>query len=370
MARLNLRVLLTWSIFISSLNICISVGHAGACSPFCIGSNCLFVNRDNVDFTTAKEQCQARKGTLLTLHSAEDKRLFDIVRQEITGNFWLGLQLPTNACSNLSLHMRGYEWTSGEGHGKFVPFDIAWKNNVRTCPPSCVSLSNEQKLIEWSCSDKIDGFLCRTSRVDACHAEGLSEETFFRSSKGCSGAPCEHQCTPVKDGFKCSCFRGFAPDLTDPKRCEIHCTQERCPAICEKNTDSACFCPEGYIINDKFCEDINECSNNECDQECKNTFGSFACSCKDGYVLRQKGMCVKVVDDLVMTTPVVRSYAKPENGTMKGSASSAGTFIWLWILAALVVIGLVCVGRFYVIKQQKHRVQNSNQMSSATVEIT
>ncbi|XP_057714571.1 complement component C1q receptor [Corythoichthys intestinalis] len=371
MACLNFQILLAWYFFMFSVNTCICTGHAGACSPFCIGSSCLFVNRDKVDFTTAEEQCHARKGKLLAFQSAGDKRLFEMVRQELTGNFWLGLHLPTNACSNLSLHMRGYEWSSAEGDGNFVPSDIVWENDVRICSPSCVSISNEKKLKEWPCSYKIDGFLCRTSHKEACHAQGLSDETFFRSSKGCSGAPCEHQCTPVKDGFKCSCFQGFAPDVTDPKRCQIHCAQERCPAVCERNTDSACFCPKGFIINEKFCEDINECSMNECDQDCKNTFGSFVCACKDGYVLKHQVKCIKVVDDhLVITTPSVRSYAKPDNDTMKGSSLSAGTFIWLWILAVSVVIVFICVGRFYMIRRQKRREQNSNQRSSVPVEIT
>ncbi|XP_061651687.1 thrombomodulin [Phyllopteryx taeniolatus] len=289
MACLNLQVLMTLSLLsMSSINTCFSMGHAGTCRPFCIGSDCLVISQDKLDFTTAEERCQARRGELMTLQSAEDKRLLDIVKQELDGNFWLGLYLPTHACSNLSVHMRGYEWTSGKGHRDFVPSYIAWKDDIRVCSPSCVSLSNEQKLREWSCSDKIDGFLCRTFHKDACRAQELSDVTFFRSLKGCSDSPCEQKCTPVKDGFKCSCFTGYAPDSKDPRRCKLHCAKERCPANCERNTNSACFCPEGFIINDKFCDDINECLMGECDQECKNTFGSFVCACQEGYVLRHE----------------------------------------------------------------------------------
>ncbi|XP_077436041.1 thrombomodulin-like [Vanacampus margaritifer] len=372
MACLTLQVLVTLSLlWMSSFNTCFCGLHAGTCRPFCFGSSCLVINRDNVDFTTAEERCQARKGALMTLQSAQDKRLLDIVTKELGGNFWLGLYLPTDACSNLSVHMRGYEWTTGKGHGHFVPSYIAWKDAVSVCSPSCVSLSKEQNLSERPCSDQIDGFLCRTSHKDACQAQGLSDVTFFPSSKGCSDAPCEQDCTAVKDGFKCSCFPGYAPDRKDPRRCQIHCVRETCPALCEKNTDSACFCPEGFILNDKICEDINECMMNECDQKCKNTFGSFVCSCKEGYVLRHQVRCVKAIDEhFVITTPSVRGYIKPDNDTMKASSLSAGTFIWLWILAALAVVAFICVGRFYLIKRQKRREQNPNQRSSAPIETT
>ncbi|XP_061156957.1 complement component C1q receptor-like [Syngnathus typhle] len=361
MARLNLQVLVTLSLLCWSSIF--GTRRAATCRPLCVGSECLLIHRDQVDFTTAQERCQANKGVLMTLQSAEEKQLLDMAAQELAGNFWLGLHLPGDACSNLSHRMRGYEWTSGKGHSeRRVLSSIAWKDSVRVCSPSCVSLSRERKLREWPCSHRMDGFLCRTSHQDACPAQELSDGTFFPSSKGCSGAPCEHVCTPVKDGFKCSCFGGYAADRTDGRRCRVHCAEETCPAVCEKNSGGVCFCPDGFVLSDQLCEDIDECSMNECEHECQNTFGSFVCACKEGYVLRHQVKCVKAVHEPVLiTTPSVRGYVKPDNDTTKASTLSAATFTWLWIFAALAVVAFICVGRFYVMKRLKHRErQNLN----------
>ena len=48
-------------------------------------------------------------------------------------------------------------------------------------------------------------------------------------------------------------------------------------------------CPKGQFFNleDKSCYDIDECKNNNggCDTKCENTFGSYFCTCNEGYQL-------------------------------------------------------------------------------------
>lgn len=334
--------------------------QTGTCRPFCTGGDCVTLNQDRVDFKTAEEECRDRNGELVIFQPETDKNILDILSQELYGSFWIGLRLPAGACSNLSTPLRGYEWTSGI-HRSFIPSSSTWKGSIKVCSPRCVSLSNDQKWTERPCSDKTDGFLCRTKHKDACRAQELSDSKVFQSSQGCSAGPCEHICTDVKGGYKCSCFKGYIPDSKNPRQCKMHCAQQKCPAICDRNTDNVCFCPEGFVRDDMFCLDIDECSMNECSQECNNTFGSFVCSCREGFVLKNQHKCINA-------TPIIIGAVKPpaDNRTLKGSSAPAAGF--LWILIVIVVVVVIFAIRFYVVRRQKRREQNSIQQSTAPMD--
>lgn len=342
------------------LSIETGFGLKQTCRPFCTGSDCITVNQERVDFKTAEEACHDRNGELLTFLSEIDETILDILSQDLYGNFWIGLHLPAGACSNLSAPLRGYEWTSGSMHPSFIPSSITWADRVKVCSPRCVTCSNGQKWTERLCSDKTDGFLCKTKHKDACQAQKLSDKNFFQSSKGCSSGPCEHLCTDVKGGYKCSCYRGYIPDSKDLSRCKVHCGGQKCHAICEGDNDT-CFCPDGFLRTGKFCEDIDECIMDWCDQECKNTFGGFVCSCRKGFVLDDsKVNCIKAQDSesFVITTPIAIGFVA-NNTTLKVSYANTGGFLWLWIFVALTVVVSIFVIRFYVVKRQKRREQNS-----------
>ncbi|XP_029316984.1 complement component C1q receptor-like [Cottoperca gobio] len=358
-------------VFFLSMKTGLCIKQTGVCSPFCIGNDCITVNQDRVDFQTAEEACRDRNGELLTFRSETDESSFDILSQRLFGDFWIGLHLPAVACSNLSVPLRGYEWTSGSVHRSVFPFFSTWKDSVKVCSPRCVSLSNDQKLNERLCSDKPDGFLCRTTHKDACRAQQLSDPKVIQSSAGCSDGPCEHECTNVKGGYLCSCFRGYIPDNEDPRLCNIHCAQQKCPAICERNTNSSCFCPEGFVFSETFCEDIDECSNFGCDQECENTFGGFVCSCQEGFVLKDQVKCIKAEGgERLVVIPIAIGFVKPstDNHTWQGASAPAGGLLWLWIFLVAAVAVFIIVIRFYVVKRQKSREQNSNQQSAAPVD--
>lgn len=314
--------------------------HAGSCQPFCIERDCVTLNQDKVDFQTAENACRDSNGELAVFEPETDKSILHILSQEMYGNVWIGLRLPAGACSNLSNPLRGYQWTSGE-HRSFTPSASPWKENIQVCSPHCVSLSSDQRWTERPCSEKSDGYLCRTTRRHACPAQELSDSNVFQSSTGCSTGPCQHTCIDVNGGYKCVCFPGSAPDSNDPRQCKPHCTEQKCPAFCEGNE---CSCSDGYIYSENFCEDIDECSMNRCDQECKNTYGGFVCSCKDGFMLVDQGKCID------------GSHVIPASNTTENAGFyPADGFLWVWILSAAAVVASILVIWFCVARQRKCR---------------
>ncbi|XP_068194589.1 complement component C1q receptor-like [Antennarius striatus] len=344
----------TWLIFVLSVKMCFCMLQTGICRPICTGSDCITLNKDRVDFNAAEGACHHRNGELVTFQPEMETNILDILSQELNGDFWIGLRLPAGACSNLSAPLRGYEWTSSHVQTGFTPSSSTWKDSVKVCSPRCVSLSLDGKWVERLCSDKTEGYLCRTTHKHACQAQELSESHVFQSSEGCKPGPCQHDCTDVKGGYKCSCFKGYIPDSRDPRQCKLHCSQKRCPVICDN--PNQCFCPDGFLNSDTICEDIDECSMDSCDQDCKNTFGSFVCSCAEGFVLKNEVRCIK-------SAPSAKGTVQPaaNNNTLKASSATAGSFLWIWICVVVAVIVFIFVLRLYVVKRQKQREQNSNQ---------
>ena len=53
------------------------------------------------------------------------------------------------------------------------------------------------------------------------------------------------------------------------------------------------------IIN--YIPDINECTENPCDQNCTNTVGSFTCSCNNGYELDRNNRSCNGMYNVYMT---------------------------------------------------------------------
>lgn len=348
------------AIFLFSLKTGFCVKQISTCRPVCINSDCINLNQDKLDFQAAEKACDDRGGELATFQTEAAVRVLGMLSQDLPGDVWIGLRLPAGTCSNLSTPLRGYKWTSPGLKGSFVPSLISWTDNLRVCSPHCVSVSSNLRWTERPCLDTTDGYLCRTAHKDACQVQERSDSIVFKSPKGCLTGPCEHYCTEVKGGFKCSCFTGYIPDSKDPKRCTLHCAQEKCPVICDFHTGESCHCPEGFIRSDNLCHDINECLMEGCEHECHNTYGSFTCLCREGFVPKDTVKCVNAPH-------VVTGVVKPTTTTNNSSASS-GSFLWLWIFITLVVVASIFVIRFYVVRKQKCRSQACRQKSSVSAD--
>ncbi|KAK3597236.1 hypothetical protein CHS0354_004990 [Potamilus streckersoni] len=119
---------------------------------------------------------------------------------------------------------------------------------------------------------------------------------------GCASQPCSplRQCTDIQAdihqssgiGYNCSeCPAGFLS--MDDGRCEdideCNSANGGCLQRCDNTYGSfICSCFQGFRkpVGSNICQDINECfdGTNNCDQICTNDFGGYNCSCFEGFV--------------------------------------------------------------------------------------
>ncbi|XP_075122674.1 thrombomodulin-like [Leptodactylus fuscus] len=121
----------------------------------------------------------------------------------------------------------------------------------------------------------------------------------------CDTVMCEHECVNLPGGYKCVCPEGFVLDENDGKKCNEFCNTSTCKADCVKG--QKCQCPKGYILDQtedgaNICTDMDECVNSDCDWACKNTPGSYICTCHEGYTLHN-GVCIPPTEAPFYTPP-------------------------------------------------------------------
>ncbi|XP_020487182.2 thrombomodulin [Labrus bergylta] len=217
----------------------------------------------------------------------------------------------------------------------------------------------------FRCVDGIDGFQC------VCKDGFKPAGDMCVDQDECVSAPCEHMCTNTHGSYSCSCYDGYKEDSKEPHRCKRHCGKEECVAECDPNNKFQCFCPEGYITDERgavrMCIDMDECQFFYCDQTCKNTFGSYVCSCHGGYTLVNEFRCEKNDDTdsdggsegsgayatLLPTAPPV-TYPNP---TRQPSRVTVGGLVGIIVCTVLFVVLLV----FLVY----HILSGKNKMESA-----
>uniref|UniRef100_A0A3Q3R5T2 Thrombomodulin n=2 Tax=Monopterus albus TaxID=43700 RepID=A0A3Q3R5T2_MONAL len=143
----------------------------------------------------------------------------------------------------------------------------------------------------WMCVNTLGSFAC------VCKDGYQMSGSQCIDEDECMSAPCEHMCINTPGSYKCSCYSGYKVDPESPSKCVLYCGKQECAAECDPNDDEVCYCPDGYISDERddgmVCIDIDECGGNYCDQQCKNTFGSYVCTCRPGYTLVGQWKCVK-----------------------------------------------------------------------------
>ena len=75
--------------------------------------------------------------------------------------------------------------------------------------------------------------------------------------------------------------------------------------------------------------DINECDvmNGGCDHDCSNTYGSFNCSCNQGYLLLEDGLKCQGAIIVCITLIFALVYISLQYSS-EMSASTGGSFKW------------------------------------------
>lgn len=148
----------------------------------------------------------------------------------------------------------------------------------------------------WGSGCELCPLPATTQQKKMCpHGNGYS--TDGRDIDECRIIPnlCQNgQCINIVGSFRCFCDIGYTTDLTATSCIDLdECTQspKPCNFIC-KNTEGSylCSCPRGYILQDgKTCRDLDECSTKQhnCQFLCVNTIGGFHCKCPPGFTQHQ-----------------------------------------------------------------------------------
>lgn len=163
----------------------------------------------------------------------------------------------------------------------------------------------------------------------------------------CVSGPCEHLCDNSPGGYQCSCYDGYRTDPHAPHKCQLFCGAEVCDAECDPNDPLQCYCPDGYVSEERadrtVCWDIDECESNFCAHDCENTYGGYVCSCRPGHALVDGWECVKkdagwegsgaTPTVPPMATPTVVPTRKPSG------AVSAGALAGIIVCTVVLTVG-------------------------------
>ncbi|TSL61128.1 Signal peptide, CUB and EGF-like domain-containing protein 3 [Bagarius yarrelli] len=180
-----------------------------------------------------------------------------------------------------------------------------------------------------TCMDKNHGcaHICRETPKGGIACECRPGFQLTKNNRDCKltcnygNGGCQHICEETDHGPRCSCHMKFALH-SDGKTCveersiqhqqhqpqllpndidECRMSNGSCDQICRNTVGSfECSCRKGYklLTNERTCQDIDECSINRggCKYSCLNTMGSYECTCPPGYKLHwNKKDCIEVV---------------------------------------------------------------------------
>ncbi|KAK9540539.1 hypothetical protein VZT92_002985 [Zoarces viviparus] len=166
-------------------------------------------------------------------------------------------------------------------YGQTTSCCLGWRNVNGICQPVC-----KKSCVNGKCVGA-EKCLCSTGYKGPQCDEDVNECGFLER-------PCFHRCMNTHGSYRCYCEPGYTLSA-DGYTCtrEAACFSLRCQFGCQMERGGAvrCLCPPGLHLaaDSKTCEDVDECRRDAdvCPprQICKNTFGSFVCVCRDGFLM-------------------------------------------------------------------------------------
>uniref|UniRef100_A0A671K362 Thrombomodulin n=1 Tax=Sinocyclocheilus anshuiensis TaxID=1608454 RepID=A0A671K362_9TELE len=322
---------------------------------YCVDGKCFVFHVDSASFDAAQLVCQEKGGHLMTVRTENAADVLGGLLNGASGDFWLGLKYAGDQCSDSNDGLKGYRWVTGDNKTQYVN----WKSDLRVCSPLCVSVS--QKVLKWTeraCNDRIEGYLCE-------YDNPVSYQTHFgftplRTRHICfegewlKSAPCEHYCINTDGSYHCECFEGFIQSMEDMHKCKMHCEKNICPAECDPNNNAQCSCPDGFLLEEQSCLDIDECDSGYCDHACENTPGGFQCSCDEGYVLKDSTKCMREdFEGSGSSTPFDIFIPTSRSPTDKPVSISAGSLFGIMVCMVVCILLLVCLAHCIMRRHSK-----------------
>eukprot|EP00061_Rhincodon_typus_P016156 g44218.t1 len=174
-----------------------------------------------------------------------------------------------------------------------TPFCLCWDGyTLDDDGKSCTDVDEcQQRPCEQRCVNTPGNFSCQ-----CFNGYQLGKDNKCEDINECKTInSCTHLCANTPGGYNCSCYAGYHPDPSSFGVCVFYCETQTnsCDPLC---IGDDCYCPVGYIYDDvrNTCHDIDECAANECDMICTNTYGSYKCDCKEGFVLQEDGITCEI----------------------------------------------------------------------------
>lgn len=112
---------------------------------------------------------------------------------------------------------------------------------------------------------------------------------------------CQQLCVDTLESYYCACREGY--QIQNDPNVLNQCLggSVRCEPTCCYGDICHCTIPgSSYArVNGSSCTDVDECRENNgfCDGTCRNTFGSYQCSCPSGYRLGNNGRQCDDIDE-------------------------------------------------------------------------